>query len=560
MPKPTDSPRAIGTTDGLPPRRPLRGSWATTALLAGVALVLAAGCGSRLDQSEIRAGVAGSSLQGSGSGSGAGSSTGSDGSGSTGAGSGTGTSDGGPAAVTTGETAATATTGTGTVGGSTSTTGATTGATSGTATGSTAGGTTGPAGTTSTTTTGATTGAPTGAQSVGTPNILGGSGPCAPATKSAIKIGNVSTLSGVLGELFSPVVPALNLFVKSQNACGGLNGHVIKLITSDDQGDPSTAVTAVSRQIKNDKVLAFVGNIQVLTVDAIVPIVTAAQIPIIGADITNDTWFTNPYLFPQGGSPQAVAYGYHDIAKNVAKKPKDGNVYCLEVPVACKNINDAFGDLAGVVGTQILLQKQVSITAPSYTSQCLEFQSKGVQSLALTIDAASIGRFASSCEGLRPPYIPQYIAYPLAVGNERQFFGGGKVLAGTYVPLTTFGWMQNDTPATKYYQDSIAKYGFSGATGNAASLGWTAGALLVAASGKIEDNPTTQQILDGLYTIKDNNLGGLSAPKLTFTKGKNPRVQYCYYVVRSNTTNTGWEKPTSKPTCTNTRSKRDPNQ
>lgn len=48
-------------------------------------------------------------------------------------------------------------------------------------------------------------------------------------------IGNVSTLSGVLGQLFSPVVPALQTFVKSQNACGGgLNGHPMKLFVDDD--------------------------------------------------------------------------------------------------------------------------------------------------------------------------------------------------------------------------------------------------------------------------------------------------------------------------------------
>src|SRR5436189_62835 len=55
--------------------------------------------------------------------------------------------------------------------------------------------------------------------------IFGGTEQCAPANGTPVSLGNVSTLSGVLGELFSPVVPALKTFVSSQNACGGLNGH-----------------------------------------------------------------------------------------------------------------------------------------------------------------------------------------------------------------------------------------------------------------------------------------------------------------------------------------------
>src|SRR5438132_1579613 len=81
--------------------------------------------------------------------------------------------------------------------------------------------------------------------------IFGGNEQRSPGNGTPVSIGNVSTLSGVLGELFSPVVPALKTFVASQNACGGLNGHPIKLTIADDQGDPSTAVTEGRRLVKD---------------------------------------------------------------------------------------------------------------------------------------------------------------------------------------------------------------------------------------------------------------------------------------------------------------------
>jgi branched-chain amino acid transport system substrate-binding protein len=543
------------------PRRPKTG-WATTALFACTALALAAGCGSRLDADEIAAAGANSGGSGSSSTTGdgsTGSTTGTDGS-SADTGTGTGSVDAaGASSSTSGGLAGTSTSG-GTTGG-----GATTGGTSGggtTAGGTTGGGTTAGGTTGGGTTAGGTTGGAPAAP--GVPAILGGSTPCVPATKSPVTVGNVSTLSGVLGELFSPIRPALNLFVKSQNACGGLNGHVIKLIISDDQGDPSAAVTAVNRLIKKDKVLAFLGHVQPLTVDAITPVINAAKIPVVGSDITSNAWFDNPYLFPQGAPAQAVSYAYHDISKRLVGKTKIADTYCLEVPVACKGIDVAFGELNGKLGTQVVMQKQVSITAPSYTSQCLEAQQKGAQVVTLTYDAATMGRLANSCAKLNPPFKPQFIAYPLGVGNEQQFFSAGPALGGTYVPLTTFGWMQNDTPATKYYQDSVKRFGFSGASGNAASIGWTAGALLVAATSKLPDDPTTEDILNGLYSIKNNDLGGLSAPKLSFSKvskgGPAGAVKYCYYVVRSNGGNTAWEKPSSTPTCTNLRVPSDANK
>lgn len=385
--------------------------------------------------------------------------------------------------------------------------------------------------------------------------IFGGKS-CTKATKSPVVIGNVSTLSGVLGELFSPVVPALQTFVKAQNDCGGLNGHPIKLIIGDDRGDPSTARSVASRQINNDKVIAFVGNIQVLTIDAMVDLVTQAQIPMIGGDITNNTWFSSPIIFPQGPPPQSIGYGYVEAALRVYGKKKLASVYCAEVPQACSQIDQAFRELAPKLGAQVVNSTRISITAPSYQSQCVQLQNDGAELVALTFDAAAQARFTNDCAKVN--YKPNYVAYPLGVGNEKQFLGN-RNLGNTYVPLNAFAWMANETPAEKFYQASVKRYNPGFTSGNAASLGWVAGALAVAGSAKLGDAPTSAQFLEGLYSVKNNNLGGLAAP-LTFNPGKAPKIPYCLFGVKSNPDNTGWEKPTSKATCVDLRAPSDPNQ
>jgi branched-chain amino acid transport system substrate-binding protein len=393
---------------------------------------------------------------------------------------------------------------------------------------------------------------------VASAGIFGGTAACKPATLSEVNIGNVSTLSGVLGELFSPVTPALETFVASQNACGGLNGHKIKFFQSDDQGDPATAASKAQEMIQSNKVLAFVGNIQVLTVDAAMPIYKRFNIPVIGADNTNNTWFTNSIAFPQGSGPQSIAYGYLVGATQYHKVKDVGNAWCIEVPRACEQINRAFLELAPKMGATVKKSIQVSITAPSYVQQCLEFKNAGVQSLAMTIDAASQVRMARSCTQVG--WFPKITPYPLSVGNEKQFLGNAW-LGNSYVPMNHFPWMDNSTPATKYYQAAVKKYNPGFTSGGAASLGWGSGALLVAAAaGLSADNPTSQQLMDTLYTFKGQKfttLGGLTGP-LTYNKGGIPKIPYCLFAAISNKANTGWETVVSKPTCTDVTAPSDP--
>ena len=389
--------------------------------------------------------------------------------------------------------------------------------------------------------------------------IFGGNAPCKPATLSPVNIGNVSTLSGVLGELFSPVRSALETFAASQNACGGLNGHKINLYIDDDQGDPATASTKVQQMIQTKKILAFVGNIQLLTVDAVVPIIKKFGVPILGSDLTNNTWFTNPLLFPQGSSVQSMAYGYIDTALNHFKTPNIGQVWCIEVPRACEQMERAFQELAPMMGATVKKSIQVSITAPSYVQQCLDLKNAGVEALGLSFDAASQHRLARSCTQVG--YHPKVMPYPLGVGNEKQFLQGNKWLGNAYVSMNHFPWFANTTPAEKYWQASIKKFNPGFVSGGTAAMGWASGALLVAASaGLSAENPTTQQLLDTLWTFKGQKwttLGGLTPP-LTYVKDGNPRIPYCLYAAVSNADNTGWTKAVSKPVCTDILAPSDP--
>jgi branched-chain amino acid transport system substrate-binding protein len=393
---------------------------------------------------------------------------------------------------------------------------------------------------------------------VATAPIFGGTAACKPATLSEVPLGNVSTFSGVLGELLAPVRPALETFIASQNACGGLNGHKIRMYFEDDQSDPATAITKVLGLIQDKKVLAFVGDIQPLSIDAVIPTINKYGIPMIGGDLVSYTWFNNQLLFPQGAPPGAVAYGYLLGATQYHHKTNVGDIWCIEVPRACEQIDRAFKELAPTVGATVKKSTQASITAPSYVQECLGFKSNGVDALALITDAATMNRLARSCDQV--DYHPKVMPTPLGVGNEKQFLTGNKWLGDSYVTMNYLPWFADDTPVQRYFHAAIKKFNPGFALGGAAMTGWNSGALLVAAAAGLGANPTTADLLNGLWQFqgqKWTELGGMNGPR-TFQRNGLPKVPYCLFAGISNADNTGWAKAFSTATCTSTIAPSDP--
>jgi branched-chain amino acid transport system substrate-binding protein len=60
--------------------------------------------------------------------------------------------------------------------------------------------------------------------------------------------------------------------------------------------------------------------------------------------------------------------------------------------------------------------------------------------------------------------------------------------------------------------------------------GWVSTQLFQLAAKNIGDPPTSQAILNGLWSIKNDDLGGITQP-LTFTKGQPAAQMVCYWLL-----------------------------
>ncbi|MBW2060621.1 MAG: ABC transporter substrate-binding protein [Deltaproteobacteria bacterium] len=95
------------------------------------------------------------------------------------------------------------------------------------------------------------------------------------------KIGCVFAITGPASFLGEPERNSAKMFEEEVNAAGGINGHAVKVIIYDTEGDATKAKTRVERLIRKDNVLAIVGPSRSGTTMAVIPVVEKAEIPFI---------------------------------------------------------------------------------------------------------------------------------------------------------------------------------------------------------------------------------------------------------------------------------------
>lgn len=101
-------------------------------------------------------------------------------------------------------------------------------------------------------------------------------------TDKEILIGQFAAISGPAAQLGQRMQLGMQAYIQAVNAQGGVNGRTIKLKTRDDGYEPDKAAAAVKALIQEDKVFALAGSVGTPTGLAALPILTDAQVPLVG--------------------------------------------------------------------------------------------------------------------------------------------------------------------------------------------------------------------------------------------------------------------------------------
>jgi branched-chain amino acid transport system substrate-binding protein len=344
------------------------------------------------------------------------------------------------------------------------------------------------------------------------------------ANLSPIKLGHIGTYSGLLGAIFAGGQQTAQVWANWTNSHGGLHGHPVQVVTGDDGGDPSRNLALTRDMVENQHVLAFVGDIVPLSLNGSKAYLEQKQIPVIGGDLTDVGWYQSPMFFPQGAVIDGPLKGSAQQAVK-AGGPRVALLYCGEAS-ACFRARDLFQQGAvQAAGGQLVYTAQVSLAQPDFTGECIQLRSNQVNAVVATVDGNSLSRLAQACkqQNVRVKYVSFALALVSSLRSDSNLDG----LVGT---TALFPWMLSSGPPANYAR-AIATFAPNLNTSGTTAAVWGSGELVQAASRTLPlGQVATKDILDGLYALKGETLGGL-APPLTFRRGQPPAPFNCYYTI-----------------------------
>ena len=349
----------------------------------------------------------------------------------------------------------------------------------------------------------------------------------ATAVGSDAAIASVGTLSGPAGALFLPYVEAVRVWVKYVNDKGGVNGHKVRLNVYDDGGDPSRHRAQVQEAVEQRGVIAFVQQQAGITGSGSIDYISAKRIPVIGNEGGSDWFYEKPMFFP----PAATAVTFYtasvyDVAKYAvpAGRTKTAVIFCIEAQ-ACGDVDRVWGEVGPKAGMELVYRAKASIGQPDFTAECLNAQKAGAKTVFVAMDTNSVGRLTASCarQGYRPVYAVQS-------GTAADRMTQDPNLEGMTLASPVFPWFQSGTPATDEYQQVMRSYGKNITPGPGSAVGWVTAKLFEKATAHLPEPPTSEAVLRGLWSVRDDTLGGLTLP-LTFVENQPAKRQACWFSI-----------------------------
>jgi branched-chain amino acid transport system substrate-binding protein len=343
-------------------------------------------------------------------------------------------------------------------------------------------------------------------------------------TGQPIVLGNIGTYSGTAASGTDYNQQILQYWAKTVNDSGGINGHPVELIIQDDASDTTKSLSEVKDLVEGKKVIGFVGNYWSRTAAASSPYLKEKGVPVVGGDsATTDPWYTNPMYFPIMSSiDKYVGIALMNVAKSESVKKLA--VFRNDNGAALNGSATAVEGAAPAAGVDIVLRQTLSLASANFQPNCLAARDAGAEAIFFVADTATIARLQTSCAKVN--FRPKFMAQGVQL-SAQQKVPKTEVIGtqGTFPFFETSG-----SPALEEWGKAIADAP-QDKIGNKTAIAWSSAKLVQKAleAGIPEgEAPTTAGLLKGLYSIKDETLGGLTIP-LTFTEGQPNELPNCWF-------------------------------
>jgi branched-chain amino acid transport system substrate-binding protein len=199
------------------------------------------------------------------------------------------------------------------------------------------------------------------------------------SSSGEILVGHYASMTGNEATFGVSTDRGIQLAVKERNAAGGVKGRKIRVITYDDQGKTAEVVTAVTRLIQQDNVVALLGEVassrsiaggqkaQQYGVPMISPSSTNPQVTLIG-DMISRVCFIDPFQGFVGAS----------FARNNLKLEKAATLY-NRAQAYSTGLNEEFAKNFEKLGGQVVLQQAYGDGDNDFSAQLTAIREKNPQ-------------------------------------------------------------------------------------------------------------------------------------------------------------------------------------
>ena len=360
-------------------------------------------------------------------------------------------------------------------------------------------------------------------------------------------IGSVGSMSGLTAYQYSGGTMAIKSWVAEVNSQGGVNCHKVKYIQGDDGGDPARNQAVTRRFVEKEGVIAFVFNPAPFQGQASADYLNEKQVPVMGQEGGQLFFYDSPMHFPVYAIGDMMQSNQIFQASRVwipQGKKKVASLSCVEAEY-CNLFDKTVADLAPKLGFDLAFQAKVTLTAPDYTSNCVEAKNQGVQAIITSVDWQTSHRLAASCARVGNKI-------PMAVASLQgsSGFADDPNMEGYIIGQNTRTWFDTGHPAIATYLQVLKRHakGPDAVPGPSSINGWVSAKVFERAAKGIDPKakPTSQHILDGLYALNGDDIDGLTYP-LRFAPGQPDKKIACGFPAVAIAGK--WTTPTRDLTC-----------
>jgi ABC-type branched-subunit amino acid transport system substrate-binding protein len=342
--------------------------------------------------------------------------------------------------------------------------------------------------------------------------------------RSTVAVGTVATLSGPVGAFVKDSIFAVSVWAKWINGKGGVNGHPVRHIVADDGGDPARYNANVRQLVEEQGVIGFIFNTLGFA-GGDLSYVNQKRVPIIGHEGGTEEPYSSPMVFTP--FPSGLSYAYTLIAGLAQYVVPEGKTKLASIACSDVKLCDLFdktwnGPTAKELGFENVYRARSSLTQPDFTAECISARQAGAQVIIGALDNNSYLRLARSCA--RQNYKPVIgIADQLALPS----LAADPVMDGDVVATKVAPWPDTSVPGTAELHQVFAQVAPDVPVNGAHAGAWVTAKTFELAARNLPDKPTPADLLNGLWAINGDDIGGMTFP-LHFPKDQPSPRKSCW--------------------------------